>query len=261
VSSARIPVIAGNWKMHNTRTEAIALAAALARSVGDVARREVVLAPPFPCLQAVAQAIAGTRLRLAAQNVHWEPKGAFTGEVSVAMLKDVGCTHVIIGHSERRLYFGETNETVNKRLKAALAGGLVPIVCVGETLEEREAEATQAVIERQIETGFAGVSSQQIAGSIVAYEPVWAIGTGRTATPGQAQEVHHAIRRQIEGLASTTTAGRVRILYGGSVKPDNIDGLMAEPDIDGALVGGACLDAASFTRIVQFRSQVGGASS
>jgi triosephosphate isomerase len=254
VNPARTPVIAGNWKMHCTRTEAIALAGAIAKAVGGVQGRESILAPPHPYLEAVAGAIKGTRIHLAAQNVHWEPKGAFTGEVSVTMLKDVGCTHVIVGHSERRLYFGETNETVNKRLKAALAAALVPIVCVGETLAEREAEATQAVIERQVETAFAGVTSPQIAGCIVAYEPVWAIGTGRTATPGQAQEVHHAVRRQLEGLGSATTAERVRILYGGSVKPDNIDGLMAEPDIDGALVGGACLDAASFTRIVQFRS-------
>lgn len=254
MNPARVPVIAGNWKMHCTRTEAIALATPIAKAVGALRDREVVLAPPFPSLEAAAGAIKGTRVRLAAQNVHWEPKGAFTGEVSVAMLKDAGCTHVIIGHSERRLYFGETNETVHKRLTAALAGGLVPIVCVGETLEEREAEATQAVIERQVGTAFGGVPSAEIAGCIVAYEPVWAIGTGRTATPGQAQEVHHAIRRQLVGLGSATTAERVRILYGGSVKPDNVDGLMAEPDIDGALVGGACLDAAGFTRIVQFRS-------
>jgi triosephosphate isomerase len=254
VAAPRTPVIAGNWKMHCTKTEAIALVGTVAKAVGGVQDREVVVAPPFPYLPAVAEAIKGTRIRLAAQNVHWEPKGAFTGEVSVTMLKDVGCTHVIIGHSERRLYFGETNETVNKRLRAVLAGGLVPIVCVGETLQEREAEATQAVIERQVEMAFTGVTSQQLAGCVVAYEPVWAIGTGRTATPGQAQEVHHAIRRQISGLASATTAERLRILYGGSVKADNVDGLMAEPDIDGALVGGACLDAASFTRIVQFRS-------
>jgi triosephosphate isomerase len=247
-------VIAGNWKMHGTQREAIALAGAIAKAAGDVKDREVVLAPAFPYLETVAGAIKGTRIRLAGQNAHWEPKGAFTGEVSVPMLKDVGCTHVILGHSERRLFFGETNESVNKRLKAALAGGLVPIMCVGETLEEREAEATQAVIERQVGTALGGVTSPQIAGCIVAYEPVWAIGTGRTATPGQAQEVHHAIRRQLSGLASATTADRVRILYGGSVKADNIDGLMAEPDIDGALVGGASLDAASFTRIVQFRS-------
>jgi triosephosphate isomerase (TIM) len=249
----RIPLIAGNWKMCGARSEAVALAGALARTVGHVAGREVAIAPPFSALEVVREAIAGTAIRLAAQNVYWEPKGAFTGEISVAMLREAGCTHVIIGHSERRQYFGETNETVNRRLHASLAGGLIPIVCVGETLEEREADATAAVIERQIESAFANVRSEQVAGCVIAYEPVWAIGTGRTATPGQAQEVHHAIRRQLVGLGSATTADRVRILYGGSVKPENIDALMAEPDIDGALVGGCSLDAASFTRVVQYK--------
>jgi triosephosphate isomerase len=250
---SRTPLLAGNWKMHGTRSEAVALAGALAGSVGRVRGREVAIAPPFTALEPVRAAIAGTDIRLTAQNVHWEPKGAYTGEVAVAMLHEAGCTHVIIGHSERRQYFGETNETVSKRLHACLAGGLVPIVCVGETLEEREAEATTAVIERQIESAFAGVRSDQLAGCVIAYEPVWAIGTGRTATPGQAQEVHHAIRKQLVGLGSATTAERVRILYGGSVKPENVDALMAEPDIDGALVGGASLDATAFARIVQYR--------
>jgi triosephosphate isomerase len=249
----RVPLLAGNWKMHGTRSEAIALAGALVQSIGRVRGREVAIAPPFTALEAVAQAIAGTPIHLAAQNVFWEPKGAYTGEIAVAMLREAGCTHVIIGHSERRQHFGETNETVNRRLHASLAGGLVPIVCVGETLEEREADAALAVIDRQIETAFARVRSDQLAGCLIAYEPVWAIGTGRTATPGQAQEVHHAIRRQLTAIASATTAERVRILYGGSVKPDNIDALMAEPDIDGALVGGASLDAASFARIVQYQ--------
>ncbi|HJQ85473.1 MAG TPA: triose-phosphate isomerase [Candidatus Binatia bacterium] len=250
---SRVPVIAGNWKMHGARNEALALGRALAQSIGTVDGREVVIAPPFTALEPVREAIASTRIRLAGQNVYWEEKGAFTGEISVPMLREAGCTHVIIGHSERRQLFGETNETVNRRLHAVLAGGLTPIVCVGETLAEREAEATAAVIERQIESAFAGTRSDQIATCIIAYEPVWAIGTGRTATPGQAQEVHHAVRRQLVGLGSDTTAGRVRILYGGSVKPDNIDALMSEPDIDGALVGGASLDAAGFARIVQYR--------
>ena len=249
----RTPLIAGNWKMHGTRTEAVALAGGLAKSVGRTTGREVAIAPPYTALEAIAKTIEGTDIRLAAQDVHWEPKGAYTGEISVAMLREAKCTHVIIGHSERRQHFGETNETVNRRLHAALAGGLVPIVCIGETLKEREAEATAAVIERQVESAFAGVRSEQLAGCVIAYEPVWAIGTGLTATPGQAQEVHHAIRRQLVGLASQTTAERVRIIYGGSVKPDNIDGLMAEPDIDGALVGGASLEVASFTRIVQYQ--------
>ena len=250
---SRTPVIAGNWKMHGARGEAIALAGALAKSVAHVRGREVVIAPPFTALEAVRPALEGTDIRLAAQNVHWEPKGAYTGEIAVAMLRESGCTHVIVGHSERRQYFGETNESVNRRLHACLGAGLIPIVCVGETLEEREAEATSAVIARQVESALAGVRSEQLAGCLLAYEPVWAIGTGRTATPGQAQEVHHAIRRQLVGLASATTAERVRILYGGSVKPDNVDGLMAEPDIDGALVGGASLDAVAFTRIVQYK--------
>jgi len=249
----RTAILAGNWKMHGARNEALALASALATSVGQLADREVVIAPPYTALEAVATAVKGTRIRLAAQNVHWEPKGAFTGEISVAMLREATCTHVIIGHSERRQLFGETNETVNRRLHACLGGGLTPVVCVGETLEEREAEATAAVIERQIESAFAGLRSEQLASCIIAYEPVWAIGTGHTATPGQAQEVHHTIRRQLVGLGSATTAERVRIIYGGSVKPENIDALMAEPDIDGALVGGASLDPAAFTRIVQYR--------
>jgi triosephosphate isomerase len=256
---SRLPVVAGNWKMHGPRSEAQALAAAIVKAVGHLTDREVILAPPFTALEAVAREIAGSRVQLAAQNVHWEPKGAYTGEVSVPMLRAAGCTHVIIGHSERRQHFGETNETVNKRLLAALAGGLVPIVCVGETLAEREADATIQVISRQVETAFRGVRSGDVATCIVAYEPVWAIGTGRTATPGQAEEVHHAIRRLLVGLESETTAERTRIVYGGSVNPGNCDALMAEPDIDGALVGGASLDAASFVRIVQFQVDKGAA--
>jgi triosephosphate isomerase (TIM) len=250
---SRMPLIAGNWKMHGARSEALALSASLARSVGQERGREIVLAPPFTALEVVGKEIAGSTIKLGAQNVHWEPKGAFTGEVSVSMLKEAGCVYVIVGHSERRQYFGETNETVNKRLVAALGAGLVPIVCVGETLAEREAEATDAVIARQVEDAVGTLRSEQLASCVIAYEPVWAIGTGRTATPGQAQEVHHAIRRQLTSLGSATTAERVRIIYGGSVKPDNIDSLMAEPDIDGALVGGASLDADSFTRIVKFQ--------
>jgi triosephosphate isomerase len=238
--------------MHGARTKAVALARELAQQLAHFADRQVVVAPPFTALEPVRDALAGTAIHLAAQNVHWEPKGAYTGEISVPMAREAGCTHVIIGHSERRQYFGELDEMVNRRLHAVLGGGLTPILCVGETLQEREAEATDAVVGHQVEAGLAGLRSEQIAACVIAYEPVWAIGTGRTATPGQAQEVHHQIRRQLIGLGSGTTAERVRILYGGSVKPDNIDALMAEPDIDGALVGGASLDATSFTRIVQF---------
>ena len=251
----RTPLIAGNWKMHGTRDEAVALARALAETVGRVTGREVAIAPPFTALEPVAREIAGTQIRLGAQNVHWEPKGAYTGEISTAMVREAGCTYVIIGHSERRQLFGETDETVNRRLHAVLGAELVPIVCVGETLAERDADATAAIVERQVASAFAGASSAQIARCVIAYEPVWAIGTGVTATPGQAQEVHHAIRRQLVGLASDTTAGRIRILYGGSVKAANIDTLMAEPDIDGALVGGASLDPAEFTRIVRYEEK------
>ena len=251
----RTPLIAGNWKMHGTRDEAVALARALAETVGRVTGREVAIAPPFTALEPVAREIAGTQIRLGAQNVHWEPKVAYTGEISTAMVREAGCTYVIIGHSERRQHFGETDETVNRRLHAVLGAELVPIVCVGETLAERDADATAAIVERQVASAFAGASSAQIARCVIAYEPVWAIGTGVTATPGQAQEVHHAIRRQLVGLASDTTAGRIRILYGGSVKAANIDALMAEPDIDGALVGGASLDPAEFTRIVRYEEK------
>jgi triosephosphate isomerase len=250
----RTPLIAGNWKMHGAKREAQALAGALAQSVGRTPGREVAIAPPFTALEVVGPLVAGTDIRLAAQHVHWEPKGAFTGEVSVAMLREAGCSHVIIGHSERRQLFSETNETVNRRIKAALDGGLTPIVCVGETLEEREADATLAIIERQIASGLSGRTPEEAGRCVIAYEPVWAIGTGRTATPAQAQEVHAAIRRHLAAGAGDEVAAGVRILYGGSVKPDNVDALMAQPDIDGALVGGASLDAAQFTRIVQFRA-------
>jgi len=250
---ARTPLLAGNWKMFGTRTEAVALASGLVAAVGTTTDREVLVAPPFTALEAVRDVLRGSAIRLGAQNVHWEPKGAFTGEVSAAMLLEAGATHVIIGHSERRQYFGETDATVNKRLHAALAARLVPIVCVGETLAERDAGRTLAVVGRQVAEASKGVTPAQLAGTVLAYEPVWAIGTGRVATPEQAQEVHGAIRPQLIELADGPTAAAVRILYGGSVKPDNVDVLMACPDIDGALVGGASLDVAQFTRIVQYR--------
>lgn len=250
----RVPLLAGNWKMHGTQAETRALAGALARSVGDVQDREVLIAPPFTSLGAARESIAGTRIRLGAQNVHSEAKGAFTGEISAAMLIEAGCTHVIIGHSERRQLFGETDSGVNARTRAALAFGLVPIICVGETLAEREAGQTAAVVDRQVRAGLAGIDASTLARVVVAYEPVWAIGTGRTATPAQAQEVHAQIRTLLAELGGVPAAAAIRILYGGSVKPENIDALMAEPDIDGALVGGASLDAVQFTRIVHFVS-------
>jgi triosephosphate isomerase len=248
----RTPLLAGNWKMHGTRREAVALAHAFATRLGKTAGREVLIAPPFTALEAVAEAIVGSRLLLGAQNVHWEAKGAFTGEVSAAMLKEARCTHAIVGHSERRQLFGETDETVARRTKAALAGGLTPIVCVGETLAEREAGTTAAVVTTQVTGALTGLATGDVERLVLAYEPVWAIGTGRTASPAQAQEVHALIRQRLAALASPTVAAAVRILYGGSVKPDNVDTLMAQPDIDGALVGGASLEVESFARIVNY---------
>jgi len=252
---ARVPVLAGNWKMWGTRAEATALARALVQGVGQTNGREVVVAPAYTALEAVREVLAGSVIKLSAQNVHWEPKGAYTGDVSCAMLKEAGCTHVIIGHSERRQYNAETDDTVNLKVHAAIAAGFTPIVCVGETLAERDAGTTLSIIRRQVGGAFAGMGAAEFGRSIVAYEPVWAIGTGRTATPAQAEEVHAAIRKLIGELVGGAVAAGVRILYGGSVKPDNVDALMAEPDIDGALVGGASLDAASFTRIVQFQEK------
>jgi len=248
----RIPLLAGNWKMHGTRHEAVALAHALATRLGKTTGREVLIAPPFTVLEAVAEAIVGSPILLGAQNVHWEAKGAFTGEISVAMLREARCTHVIVGHSERRQYFGETDETVAKRTKAALAGGLTPIVCVGETLAEREAGRTAAVVTTQVNGALAGLAPAAVERLVLAYEPVWAIGTGRTASPAQAEDVHALIRQRLAALTTPAVAERVRILYGGSVKADNVDTLMAQPDIDGALVGGASLDPESFARIVNY---------
>ncbi len=249
---ARIPLMAGNWKMHGTRPEAAALAEGIKAGVAGLSGCEVLLAPPFTALETVARTIGGTSILLAAQNLHWEAKGAFTGEISAAMLRDVGCTHVIIGHSERRQYFGETDETVAKKVGSAQANGLVPIVCVGETLEQREAGQTLEVIGRQLRRGLLGRDAAAIRALVIAYEPVWAIGTGKVATPEQAQDVHAFIRRTLVELASNAASDACRILYGGSVKPDNIDELMRQPDIDGALVGGASLQVESFVRIAKF---------
>jgi len=245
----RRPVIAGNWKMYKTVAEAVALASEVrAGSGGDA---EVVVAPAFTALPAVAEALRGSAIGLAAQNMHPAVEGAFTGEVSPVMLKDVGCTHVILGHSERRQFFGETDEGVAKKAEAALAHGLCPIVCVGESLAERESNRTMEVVERQVERALRGLSADQVARILVAYEPVWAIGTGKVATPDQAQEVHAFIRKRITVSHGEPAADAVRVLYGGSVKPDNIGALMAQADLDGALVGGASLTAASFLKIVR----------
>jgi triosephosphate isomerase len=252
VNPKRVPLLAGNWKMHGTRPEAAALADGIKNAVAGLRDREVLLGPPFTALETVGRVLQGSRIFLAGQNLHWEVKGAFTGEVSGPMLRDVGCTHVIIGHSERRQYFGETDDTVAKKTAAAQTHGLVPIVCIGETLAERDGGQTLAVVERQLRRGLNGRDAAAIQRLVIAYEPVWAIGTGKVATPEQAQEVHAFIRKMLTELGGEGAAQACRILYGGSVKADNIDVLMRQADIDGALVGGASLQVESFVRIVQF---------
>ncbi len=250
----RRPFIAGNWKMNKTVGEALDLVRSLKATLQGVEDVEVAVAPPFTALYPVAQELKGSSIFLAGQNLFWEEKGAFTGEISPVMLKEVGCQYVIIGHSERRQYFGETDESVNRRVHAALHYGLKVIFCIGETLQEREGGVTFSVVERQLEKGLAGLDAPKVETMIVvAYEPVWAIGTGKTATPEQAEEVHQFIRRKLEKLYSKGVANSLRIQYGGSVTPENIYGLMAQPDIDGALVGGASLKVESFSRIVRFR--------
>jgi len=250
----RRPIIAGNWKMYKNTREAVETAAKLLPLVSSAGDVEIVIAPVFTVLGAVAKVTAGSNVRLAAQDCFWEHEGAFTGEVSPAMLTDVGCSHAIIGHSERRQYFGETDETVNRKVRAAIRSGLMAILCIGETLAERESGATFAVLERQIKGGIAGIPITDMDSVIIAYEPVWAIGTGKTATDAQAQEAHAFIRATLASFTDQATAARCRILYGGSVKPENIRGLMIQEDIDGALVGGASLDSASFARIVGYES-------
>ena len=247
----RIPIIVGNWKLNKTIGEAIALVTSLRSLLTDVTDVEIVVAPVFTGLSAVAGALSGGDIRLAAQDVFWEDSGAFTGEVSPGMLKDVGCDYVIIGHSERRQYFGETNENVNHKVKAAHAHGLTPIICVGESLEERETDKTGVVVKDHVLNGIAGLSADQIAATVIAYEPVWAIGTGHNATPDQAQEVHALIRSLLSEIFSADVASQVRIQYGGSVKPDNTAALIAQPDVDGALVGTASWEAESFAQIVK----------
>jgi triosephosphate isomerase len=249
----RRPLIAGNWKMHTTVQEAEHLAAAVVQAAAKTAGRDVMIAPPYTALAAAGKILSGTGVLLGAQNVHWEEKGAFTGEISAAMLKDVGCVMAIIGHSERRHVFGETDRMINKRLTAALQFGLIPVLCIGETLQEREAGQTLKVLEDQVRAGLAGLDAVDGAKLVVAYEPVWAIGTGKTATEAQAQEAHSFIRKLLADMFEKNIAAQIRILYGGSVKPENIDILMQQEDIDGALVGGAALKADSFERIICFQ--------
>jgi triosephosphate isomerase len=250
----RRPVIAGNWKLFKSISESVALVSELKSLVAGCDGVEIVVAPVFTALSRVHDVIIDSNICLAAQNCYWEEEGAFTGEVAPGLLKDAGCSHVIIGHSERRQYFGETDVTVNKKTKAAISAGLQAIVCVGETLAERESEQTFSVIERQIKGGLAGITESDYIHVIIAYEPVWAIGTGKTASDLQAQEVHAFIRQLIAKQVNKSVADELRILYGGSVKPDNAKGLMAQPDIDGALVGGASLKAESFAAIASYNS-------
>ena len=255
--TGRVPMIAGNWKMNLDIDESVKLVEATRAGMQDVSDVDVLVAPPFTALYAVRQAIGDSGIFLAAQNMSYEMSGAFTGEISGTMLREAGCTHVILGHSERRSLFKETSEMIDLKVNAAVAVGLVPIVCVGETLEEREADRTFEVLEKQLAGSLDHfIKDRTIApGTLLAYEPVWAIGTGRTATPEQAQESHAFIRKWIEKSFDSETAGQVRILYGGSVKPENIVDLMAESDIDGALVGGASLKADSFVQLVRFGKQ------
>ena len=248
----RRPLIAGNWKMHKTVPETLAYIEAFKPLVAGVDDRDIMLAPPFTALDAAQRALEGTNIALGAQNCHWEEEGAFTGEVSPRMLADLGVTYVIIGHSERRHIFGETDEMIRRKVEAALRHELVPILCIGERLEEREAGKTLSVLERQLKEGLKGLSASDLRDLVVAYEPVWAIGTGKTATPEQAEEAHAFCRKLLAGMFGEEFAERARILYGGSVKPENVVGLMARPDIDGALVGGASLKPDVFARIVCF---------
>ena len=249
--SSRKKLIAGNWKMNKTSSDAVALVQEIVAAIGKQTDVDVVVCPPFTSLESVGKALDGSVVKLGAQNVHPEPSGAFTGETSVGMLRALFSSYVIVGHSERRSYFGETDAFINKKVITALANELKPILCVGETLAEREAGATLAVVQRHVEGGLAGVKPEQITTVIIAYEPVWAIGTGKVATTAQAQEVHAFIRDLLTKLYGAPLAQKVRILYGGSMKPSNAAELLAEKDIDGGLIGGASLEAKSFIELVK----------
>ena len=252
----RKPIIAGNWKMHKTVQEARKLAVDVKNTTVNLAGEiDVAVCPPFGALLAVGEMLRDSNVKLGAQNCFWEDRGAFTGEISPGMLKDLGCTYVIVGHSERRTYFAETDDWVARKAEAVLRHGLSPIVCVGENLEEREAGTTKDVVRGQLLGSLRGIEKGEMLSTVVAYEPIWAIGTGKTATPDEAQEVHAFIRNILIDLHGLEVALKVRIQYGGSVKPDNIGALMAQADIDGALVGGASLEAASFQKIISFRTE------
>ena len=247
----RTPLIAGNWKMFKTVAETVKHVKALRALVKDITNVEIVVAPPFPSIHAAADALRGSNVFVAAQNLYWEREGAFTGEVSAPMIKDAGAELVIIGHSERRTLFGETDATVNRKIGAAFASVLTPIVCIGETLDQRERDETLDVLDRQIKSGLDGVTSEQLVRLVIAYEPVWAIGTGRNATPTQAGDAHSHIRQRLRQWFGVEAADRCRVIYGGSVKPENIRDLIAQPDVDGALVGGASLDVQVFFEILK----------
>ena len=249
----RIPLIAGNWKMFKTSSEAVETAGQLVKLVAMTTDIDVMIAPPFTALAQVSDVVRGSCVSLGAQNLFWEAQGAFTGAISPAMLVSAGCKYVIIGHSERRQYFNETDETVNKRIKAAFDNDLIPVMCVGESEKERESKNTFSVLDKQVKKGLEDFSADNLKGLVIAYEPVWAIGTGKTATSEQAQEVHQFLRSVLEKSFGNILAKSIRILYGGSVKPNNIAELMAMPDVDGALVGGASLDPETFSKIVHFR--------
>lgn len=250
---ARRMLIAGNWKMNKTLPQALELASELRRVLGAVRHCDLMVAPPYPCLYPVAQRLEGSNIAVGAQEIYFETSGAFTGAVSAEMVKAAGCTFTLVGHSERRQLFGETLESSRKRVRAALDAGLTPMLCIGETLEEREAQRTMQVVGEQLDAAIEGLSSAELERLVIAYEPVWAIGTGKVATPMQAQEVHAVIRERLRARDRTVAEG-MRILYGGSVKPDNAGDILGQPDIDGALVGGASLDAQSFAGIVKARA-------
>jgi triosephosphate isomerase len=248
----RTPLIAGNWKMYKTNAEAVETAGRLVELVADTSDVDIMIAPVFTALDPVAKVLNGSRVGLGAQNLYWEKEGAYTGEISADMVVSSGCRYVIIGHSERRQYFGETDETVNKKIKAAIGAGLIPVFCIGETESERESGKTFSILDKQVKDGLKERVVGELDTLVIAYEPVWAIGTGKTATSDQAQEAHKYIRSLISDVFGAALADSIRILYGGSVKPANVTELMAMPDIDGALVGGASLDAESFSQIVKF---------
>jgi triosephosphate isomerase len=250
----RTPLIAGNWKMHKTVSEAVETTRRLVELTKDVSGVDLMIAPTSVSLAPMAELLKGSRIELGAQNLFWEKQGAYTGELSADMLLSAGCRYVLIGHSERRQYFGETDETVNKRLKAALAAGLIPVMCIGESEAERDAGQTFSVLDKQVINGLEGFFSNDLGSLVIAYEPVWAIGTGKTASDEQAQEAHQYIRALVERQYGKALANTVRILYGGSVKPSNVKALMAMPDIDGALVGGASLEADSFSQLAHYQA-------